>query len=479
MSAPLRVLLPSDVFPPRCGGAGWSAHALALALIERGHDVTAIVPRRTTTDDRRPTTDKDSANRPASSIRRLQKEDVLGVPVVRVDYQAPNLPIAQNYFRHERFWPRLADAIAEIGDGRRDFAEGSAQSPPASPQSLVIHAQHVQTVPAAVMAGRRLGAPVVVTVRDHWPWDYFATGLHGDCIPYGRQTWASLAADLPARLGQLKGALALPAIPYMLAHLRRRQRALRQDEGRVVVLVLVVLAAAAVLLAVGPRFILGASGVEFSRAAAYAVPLLIWGAVQYPSWVGDQVQLGSNKPYIKSMLVFGEQVIRVVLAWILLERYQVTALVIAYFVGLLTKDFVAYFINNKYCFPQKFYFWQSIAAPLLAAGIHYLLMDRLSALIWQGEQITSIVIFFIGILPSLALYMFLYGLVGGWDDATLDEFRAATAMTGPLRGVVTWLMLKPTALGSQLSPLNNRFPISIRAAAMEEARGLTEERVKL
>jgi O-antigen/teichoic acid export membrane protein len=236
---------------------------------------------------------------------------------------------------------------------------------------------------------------------------------------------------------------------------------------------------AAVLLAVGPRFILGASGVEFSRAAVYAVPLLIWGAVQYPSWVGDQVQLGSNKPYIKSMLVIGEQIIRVVLAWILLERYQVTALVIAYFVGLLTKDFVAYFINNKYCFPQKFYFWQSIAAPLLAAGIHYWLLDRLSALIWQGDQLTSIVIFFIGILPSLALYMFLYGWVGGWDNATLDEFRAATTMTGPLRGVVAWLMLKPTALGSKLSPLNNRFPISIRPAAMEEARRLTEEKVRL
>jgi O-antigen/teichoic acid export membrane protein len=236
---------------------------------------------------------------------------------------------------------------------------------------------------------------------------------------------------------------------------------------------------AAVLLAVGPRFIIGASGVEFSRAAVYAVPLLIWGAVQYPSWVGDQVQLGSNKPYIKSALVTGEQIIRVVLAWVLLARFQVTALVIAYFVGLLTKDFVAYFVNNKLCFPQKFYFWQSVGAPLLAAGTHYLLMDRLSALIWQGDQITSIIIFFIGILPSLFIYMFLYGIFGGWDDATLAEFGEATTMTGPLRGIVTWLMFKPTALGARLSPLNNRFPITIRPAAMAEARSLTEEKVKL
>jgi O-antigen/teichoic acid export membrane protein len=236
---------------------------------------------------------------------------------------------------------------------------------------------------------------------------------------------------------------------------------------------------AAVLLAVGPRFILGASGPDFARAATYAVPLLIWGAIQYPSWVGDQVQLGSNKPYLKSALVTGEQIIRVVLALLLVQRFQVTALVIAYFVGLLIKDFVAYFVNDKLCFPQRFFFWQSIAAPLLAATVHYLLMNELSALIWKGDQITSILIFFIGVLPSLPVFMFLYGIFGGWDDATLNEFREAATMTGPVRGMVTWMMVKPTALGARLSPLNNRFPISIREAAMVEARSLTEEKVKL
>src|SRR6266508_1711248 len=151
MSAPrLRVLLPSDVFPPRCGGAGWSAHALALALIERGHAVTAIVPRRTTKDQGRTTKGQEHNLGRSSFVVRPETEDVLGVPVV-------------------------------------------------------------------------------VTVRDHWPWDYFSTGLHGDCIPYGEQTWAALATDLVARLGPARGALALAAIPYMLAHVRRRRQALRQD----------------------------------------------------------------------------------------------------------------------------------------------------------------------------------------------------------------------------------------------------------
>jgi len=229
MITPPRVLLPSDVFPPRCGGAGWSAHALALALIERGHAVTAIVPRQQTKDEGRRTKDKALILRPSSFVLRPSSEDVLGVPTVRVDYWAPRLPIIQNYFRYELFWPRLSDVLI------RELSERPAQSTIYNLQSTIIHAQHIQTAPAAIMAGQRLHVPVVVTVRDHWPWDYFSTGLHGDCIPYGEQTWAALATDLVARLGPARGTLALAAIPYMLAHVRRRRQALRQADAVIAV----------------------------------------------------------------------------------------------------------------------------------------------------------------------------------------------------------------------------------------------------
>ncbi|MCL6543572.1 MAG: glycosyltransferase family 4 protein [Roseiflexus sp.] len=193
----MNILLPTDVFPPRCGGAGWSAHALALALIARGHTVTAIVPRE--------------------GHEGIRTGETLGVPTVFAGYRAPRIPFVRNYARNERLWPHLAQVIVE-----------TSTSPPFHHPATIIHAQHVQVAPSAVIAGRRIGAPVVISVRDHWPWDYFATGLHGDRIPYPRQTWASLATDLPARLGPLPGAVALPAIPYMLAHLAHRRAALRQ-----------------------------------------------------------------------------------------------------------------------------------------------------------------------------------------------------------------------------------------------------------
>ncbi len=236
---------------------------------------------------------------------------------------------------------------------------------------------------------------------------------------------------------------------------------------------------AAVLLAVAPKFIIGASGVEFQRAAVYVIPLIIWGAIQFPSWVGDQVQLGANKPYLKSILVFSEQLIRVIFAWILLERFQVTALIIAYFIGLFSKGIAAYIINHKVCYPQRFFVWQSLIAPLLAGATHYGLLWLMVSAIWTGDQITSVLIFLIGILPSFPLYMFFYGFFGGWDAATLDELNEAVALTGAVRWLTRWGMYEPTAFGAKISPLNGRFPISIREAAMREAEELTREKVKL
>jgi hypothetical protein len=235
----------------------------------------------------------------------------------------------------------------------------------------------------------------------------------------------------------------------------------------------------AVLLAVADRFILGATGPEFERAATYVVPLTLWGAVQYPSWVGDTVQLGANRPYLKSILVFSEQLIRVALAWILLSRFQVTALIIAYFVGLFAKGIAAYIINDRACFPQRFFTWQSLTVPLLAGAVHYAILRWLTGLIWQHDQVTSMLIFLVGILLSFPLFMFLYGFFGGWDNGTLDEVREAVALTGFVRPVALWGFYAPTRLGARWSPFHGRFPITIRDQALEEAARLTREKVKL
>ena len=234
----------------------------------------------------------------------------------------------------------------------------------------------------------------------------------------------------------------------------------------------------ALLLAVADRFILGASGPEFIRAAQYSTPLLIWGIIQYPSWVGDNVQLGANKPWMKGALVGMEQFIRITLAFVLIARLQIIALIIAYFVALMTKNIIAYVLNNKLCFPQRFYFWQSLAAPFLAGLAHYAVVRWIGGLIWRGDQITSILVLTIAILPSYPLFAFFYGLFGGWDDATLEEVHRAVDLSTFMKPFA-WLFWKSTALGARISPLHNRFPITNRQAALDEAVSLTHERVNL
>ncbi len=234
----------------------------------------------------------------------------------------------------------------------------------------------------------------------------------------------------------------------------------------------------AVLIAVAPSFLLGATGPEFHRSALYVVPLALWGAIEHFSWVGDTVQLGSNRPALKMLLTIGEQIIRVLLLLLLLERFQVSALIVAYFVGLAAKGVATFVVNHKICFPQKIYIHQSLVAPMLAALAHYLLLRGIAALVWRGDEGTSVLLFFLAILPSFPAYLFFYGLAGGWDNATLAELKDSVEMTGVMRPMV-WLIWASSAAGARLSPLHNRFPIRIRPAAMEEARALTLEKVRL
>jgi hypothetical protein len=173
-----------------------------------------------------------------------------------------------------------------------------------------------------------------------------------------------------------------------------------------------------------------------------------------------------------------EQIIRIILAFVLLARLQINALIIAYIVALMTKNIIAYWANHKLCFPQRFYFWQSLGAPFLAGLVHYAILRWIGGLIWRGDQVSSILTLTIAILPSYPLFAFFYGLFGGWDDATLDEVRRAADLTTFMKPLAR-LFWKSTALGARISPLHNRFPITNRQAALDEAISLTHERVGL
>ncbi len=234
----------------------------------------------------------------------------------------------------------------------------------------------------------------------------------------------------------------------------------------------------AMLLAVADRFILGSTGPEFNRAAAYVVPLIIYHAMTFPTWVSDTVALGANRPYIKTLLTFAEQTVRITLIVVLIERFQIYALVMAYMVAILLKNFSSYWMVNRYCFKQRYYFWQTLGAPVVAGIIHYSLLRWLTGLFWYEQPLISLLIYVIGLIPSLPVYAFFYAVLGGWDDQGLADFRRAVDLSSFARPV-SWLLWKASDFGAKVSPLHGLFPVTIYDDAMAEARSLTEERVEI
>lgn len=179
------ILMPSDVFPPRCGGAGWSAHALAWALQQHGEQVTALVPS---------ISDSSWWAQPATTA------EVLGVTTVRT--------VTANH--PWRLW-RQSNMVAQLNQSLRQL---STLAP-----ATIIHAQHILSAQAA-MPLQNQRTKVIITVRDHWPWDMRATGMNmaGD-----QRTWGGMRDTMTMRQYRPTAQLLIPA--YML-QMRARARLL-------------------------------------------------------------------------------------------------------------------------------------------------------------------------------------------------------------------------------------------------------------
>ena len=198
----MRLLIPTDAFPPRCGGSGWSTYELVRGLRARGHDVAVFQPRPGT----------------EPGVRERMFDDFT---VIEYGAPAPNLPFVRNYFKNERLFAELAPVLA--GLIRRERFD-------------LVHAQHVLTCLPSIDAAHLCGIPAVCTVRDYWPVCYWA-----DLI-YSRSA-ASLCPECSAAMmtrcirprGRALWPLALPMIPYMRANLARKRSGLAQADAVIAV----------------------------------------------------------------------------------------------------------------------------------------------------------------------------------------------------------------------------------------------------
>jgi glycosyltransferase involved in cell wall biosynthesis len=167
----VKVLLVSEVYPPRAGGAGWSTRALALGLREAGHQVAVV------------TTSPGPADPDGLEVRRLVARGRKRVAVPR--------------------------AFAAHVAGEDD---------------AILHAQHSLSA-LGCLAGDR-PSRVAVTVRDHWPVCFWSTRISQGAlcprcgtVPMTRCIEGRVPAPRPVSWG---------AIPYMKADLAEKRAALRR-----------------------------------------------------------------------------------------------------------------------------------------------------------------------------------------------------------------------------------------------------------
>lgn len=182
-----RIWLVTDVYPPDCGGSGWSTHALALALVDRMHRVEVI-----------------SLNPGRTDVARRSYE---GIDVAEVGTRSARRSLRR----------RL---------GARDYACGLLERYLRgrlrdTPGVDVLHAQHLHSGPPTIQVGLAHGLATVVTIRDYWP----------VCL-HGTSWWG--AADCPGcTTANLTGCMTevwtwpRPAARVMVGWAGRRVRARR------------------------------------------------------------------------------------------------------------------------------------------------------------------------------------------------------------------------------------------------------------
>jgi hypothetical protein len=244
-----------------------------------------------------------------------------------------------------------------------------------------------------------------------------------------------------------------------------------------------------VLAALGWRAILGAAGAEWAYAAELLPYFLLFQLFGFWSWLGDWMFAGADRTGLAAAAWILEQSLRAVfMTYFVLTEPIVFGLylggmpgiITGYTLALVIKDISMWILIRRNISAPKLYLWQSYAGPGLAAIVNFIVLEILAILIWQGEIVTSAILFFIGVLPSLYLYSFISGLTGTWDTRTVTEFKRASDMV-TMRGV-GWLARRfygSIAFGARISPLHNRFPIDIYDEAMKEAEELTREKKQL
>ena len=152
--------------------------------------------------------------------------------------------------------------------------------------------------------------------------------------------------------------------------------------------------------------------------------------------------------------------------------------IITYIIALIVKDIVVWIIIEKKIHRHSWYPWATFIAPGIGAILIYVILYLITKLV-SPNLITVLLIFVLTFFIFLNVYSFFVGFFGGYDKNTIQEFEKSAYMTTGPAGFFSRLLFKSANAGTRISPLHNRFPITIYEDAYIEANELNSFKKKL
>jgi O-antigen/teichoic acid export membrane protein len=216
------------------------------------------------------------------------------------------------------------------------------------------------------------------------------------------------------------------------------------------------------LVAVGPTYIHGALGPQWSRAANYLLLAAATGLFLPTAWIADSLQQGAGRPGLNVMVMLVEQVARLGLLLLLIPRMQFAGIWLATLLALAIKAIFAWTINHVRILPLTLPLWTAVGAPLMAGAVNYGAWVMVARLIAPTQWSTVLATFFAAGAGSFVVTFFACGFMGGFDSAALEELDQAARMSALVRPICRFLA-GAGRLGARVSP----FPVRHLALAAE------------
>ncbi len=203
--------------------------------------------------------------------------------------------------------------------------------------------------------------------------------------------------------------------------------------------------------------------------------------------MGAEILQGCNRPEYRTYGLVAEKITKLICIVIFLspnglvsifgQRYLIELFIIHEIPPYLVITFVEFYFVHKKCVPLKISMWQTFVAGSLASipliPVNLLLISIFNH-VWESSSDIIIPLILVGVFVVCIflffppIMMFFYGLFGGWDRESLEDFRKCALISGPSK-FITLFIYKAAAKGYAICPIKERFKVDRSEANRELA----------